>query len=142
MRVSLGVTGTALLAVGVWLLASGTREGTAGWTALWLAGAVGVHDLLLAPLVLLCGLLLRRALPRGGRGVLRGGLITAGCLTLVALPVLLRPGVPRNPTVLPLDYPRGWALTLVATVLITACVLLVRGTVTGRAGGGRPVTVP
>ncbi|MGW7358556.1 hypothetical protein ACWGI0_18475 [Streptomyces sp. NPDC054802] len=120
MRTALGAAGLALMAVGLYLLVTG---GQFKDVALWLAGAVVLHDLLVAPLVLAVGLLLA-LLP--ARGLLRGALVTAGCLTVIALPVLLAPGTPHNPSVLPLDYPRNWLLTLAAVAAVTAAVLVGR----------------
>jgi hypothetical protein len=120
MRTALGAAGLALMAVGLYLLVTG---GQFKGVALWLAGAVVLHDLLVAPLVLAVGLLLA-LLP--ARGLLRGALVTAGCLTVIALPVLLAPGTPHNPSVLPLDYPRNWLLTLAAVAAVTAAVLVAR----------------
>jgi hypothetical protein len=120
MRTALGAAGLALMAAGLYLLVTG---GQFKDVALWLAGAVVLHDLLVAPLVLAVGLLLA-LLP--ARGLLRGALVTAGCLTVIALPVLLAPGTPRNPSVLPLDYPRNWLLTLAAVAAVTAAVLVAR----------------
>jgi hypothetical protein len=117
MRTALGAAGLALMAVGLYLLVTG---GQFKDVALWLAGAVVLHDLLVAPLVLAVGLLLA-LLP--ARGLLRGALVTAGCLTVIALPVLLAPGTPRNPSVLPLDYPRNWLLSLAAVAAVTGVVL-------------------
>ncbi|MFJ8076906.1 hypothetical protein ACIQ7Q_23920 [Streptomyces sp. NPDC096176] len=120
MRVLLGAAGVALMAVGLSLLATG---GQIKDVALWLIGSVVVHDAVIAPLVIATGLLLA-VLP--ARGLLRGALVTAGCLTLIALPVLLAPGTPRNPSVLPLDYPRNWLLSLAAVAVITAAVPVAR----------------
>ncbi|MFD5321350.1 hypothetical protein [Streptomyces sp. NPDC127098] len=85
----------------------------------WLAGAVVLHDVVLAPLVLAVGLLVRRLRGHGVRGVVRGGLMVAGCVTLAALPPLLRPGQPANPTVLPLDYGRNVLLLVTVTGVVT-----------------------
>jgi hypothetical protein len=117
MRTVLGAAGLALMGLGLYLLVTG---GQFKDVALWLAGAVVLHDLLIAPLVLAAGLLLA-LLP--ARGLLRGALVTAGCLTAIALPVLLAPGTPRNPSVLPLDYPRNWLLSLAAVAAVTGAVL-------------------
>ncbi|MFD8963870.1 hypothetical protein ACFV0C_02515 [Streptomyces sp. NPDC059568] len=87
--------------------------------ALWLAGGVVLHDGLLVPAVLAVGLLIHRS-PL--RPVLRGGLLTVGSLTLIALPALLRPGPRANPTVLPSNYPLNWAITICVVLLGTACV--------------------
>ncbi|WP_049578944.1 hypothetical protein [Streptomyces sp. SBT349] len=124
MRVTrgvLGIAGLGLLAAGARLLFVATPRGTPAEVALWLGGALVAHDLLFAPLVLLAGLALRR-LP--GRRTVRAGLLVAGSATLVALPILLRPGAPRNPTALPLDYPSNLALLLAAVALATATVTL------------------
>jgi hypothetical protein len=115
----LGAAGLLLMGAGARYLFADTSEGTPRKLVGWLAGVLVAHDLVLVPLVLGAGLALRR-LP--GRRAVRGGLLVAGCLTLVALPPLLRPGAPRNATVLSLDYGRNLALLLVATALVTAGV--------------------
>ena len=120
MRIVTGALGIVLMAVGAVLLATG---GQIKDVALWLAGAVVLHDGIIAPLVLGIGLLLA-AVP--ARGAVRGALVVAGCLTMVALPVLLRPGRPTNPSALPLDYLRNWLLVLAAVAVLTAVLLLAR----------------
>lgn len=126
VRLALAATGLALLGWGGWLLLYQTRDGTVVQVARWLVGAVVLHDAVMAPLVLSVGWLLSRLSPPWARGVLRGGLTVAGCLTLLALPLLLRPGPPANPSVLPLDYPRNWALALTVVAVTTAVLLLAR----------------
>ncbi|WTO80493.1 hypothetical protein OG729_05810 [Streptomyces sp. NBC_00210] len=115
-----GALGIVLMAVGATLLATG---GQIKDVALWLAGAIVLNDGIIAPLVLGIGLLLA-AVP--ARGTVRGALVVAGCLTMVALPVLLRPGRPTNPSALPLDYLRNWLLVLAAVAVLTAVLLLAR----------------
>jgi hypothetical protein len=120
MRIVTGALGIVLMAVGATLLAAG---GQIKDVALWLAGAIVLHDGIIAPLVLGIGLLLA-AVP--ARGAVRGALVVAGCLTMVALPVLLRPGRPTNPSALPLDYLRNWLLVLAAVAVLTGVLLLAR----------------
>ncbi|MEU5241787.1 hypothetical protein ACH4UR_36600 [Streptomyces lydicus] len=120
-RVLTGVAGLALMGVGASLLLD-VPDLTD--VLVWLGGAVVLHDAVIAPLVLLIGLVLVRD---GARGPVQGALLVAGALTAVALPVLLRPGKPANSSVLPLDYPRNWLLTLVAVATVTALVLAARG---------------
>ncbi|WP_405959879.1 hypothetical protein OG235_07885 [Streptomyces sp. NBC_00024] len=122
LRVLTGAAGVALMGVGASLLLD-VRDLTG--VLVWLGGAVVLHDVVIAPLVLLVGLVAVRA---GGRGPVRGALLVAGALTAVALPVLLRPGKPANSSVLPLDYPRNWQLALVAVATVTALLMAVRGT--------------
>ncbi|MFE9401210.1 hypothetical protein ACFYNY_05475 [Streptomyces sp. NPDC006530] len=116
MRTVLGAAGLALMALGgllVW-------DQATHWDVLiWLVGAVVLHDGIIAPLVVAVGLL------TGGlknRGLLRGTLLTAGCLVLIALPLLLRPLPTNNPSVLPLDYVQGLLISL--AVLAVLALLL------------------
>ena len=120
MRVLVGAAGVILMAVGLSLLVAG---GQIKDVSLWLIGSIIVHDAVIAPLVIATGLLIAM-LP--ARGLVRGALVTAGCLTLIALPVLLAPGTPRNPSVLPLDYPRNWLLSLAAVAVLAAAVPVAR----------------
>ncbi|MFD7163814.1 hypothetical protein [Streptomyces violascens] len=112
MRTVAGAAGLALMAFGALLL----WDQTTHWDVLiWLAGAVVLHDGVIAPLVLGVGFLV------GGlkyRGLVRGALLAAGCLTLVALPVLLRPLPTANSSVLPLDYVRGLLISLAAVAVL------------------------
>lgn len=120
-RVLAGAAGLALMGVG----ASSLLDVPDLMDVLvWLGGALVLHDALIAPLVLLAGLVLVRG---GVRGPVRGALLVAGALTAVALPVLLRPGPRANSSVLPLDYPRNWLLTLLAVATVTALVLAAKG---------------
>ncbi|MFF3937319.1 hypothetical protein [Streptomyces phaeofaciens] len=113
-RLLAGAAGAALMGVGVSLLLD-VRDLTD--VVVWLGGAVVLHDVLIAPAVLLAGpVLVRGAL----RGPVRAALIVAGSLTVVALPVLLRPGPRANSSVLPLDYPRNWLVALAAVAAVTA----------------------
>ena len=113
-RLLAGAAGAALMGVGVSLLLD-VRDLTD--VVVWLGGAVVLHDALIAPAVLLAGpVLVRGAL----RGPVRAALIVAGSLTVVALPVLLRPGPRANSSVLPLDYPRNWLVALAAVAAVTA----------------------
>ncbi|UXY25377.1 hypothetical protein [Streptomyces sp. HUAS TT20] len=116
-----GAVGVALMGVGAWLLLD-VRDVTD--VLVWLGGAIVLHDTLIAPSALLVGLVLVRG---GARGPVRGALLAAGTLTVVALPVLLRPGPRANASVLPLDYPRNWLIALVAVAAVTALVVAVRG---------------
>jgi hypothetical protein len=105
---------------------------------LWLAGAVVLHDGVLVPVVLAIGVALRR-LPV--RGVLRGGLIVAGALTAVALPELLDPEAPANPSVRPLDYMRNWVIALAVVAAVTALAMGVQAVRARRASGRAGVGV-
>ncbi|MFJ8164864.1 hypothetical protein ACIRBY_28615 [Streptomyces sp. NPDC096136] len=111
-----GGLGLALAGWGGWLL---LRQPEPWRIAVWLGGAVVVHDGFVAPLVIAIGALAAAAGPPL-RGAARAALIVAGSLTVIALPPLLRPGGVANPTVLPLDYLRNWLLAMAAVALFTA----------------------
>ncbi|QHC23313.1 hypothetical protein [Streptomyces sp. GS7] len=121
LRLLVGAAGMALMGVGASLLLD--RQQDLMGVLEWLGGAVVLHDALIAPVVLLVGLVLVRG---GVRGPIRGALLVAGALTAVALPVLLRPGPRANSTVLPLDYPLNWLLTLVAVATFTALLVVAK----------------
>lgn len=96
------------MGLGVWLLLD-VRDPLD--VAVWLAGAIVLHDGIIAPLVFGVGLAVGGL---GARGAVRGALIVAGAVTVIALPVLLRPGTPANSSVLPLDYLRNWLWVMAA----------------------------
>ncbi|UUZ59308.1 hypothetical protein [Nocardioides sp. B-3] len=76
---------------------------------LWLAGGVVLHDFVLAPVVLLGALALRRWLPPSWRSPLVVAGLVLGSTTLVAIPVLGRFGArPDNPSLLDRNYVAGW----------------------------------
>ncbi|GAB2769358.1 hypothetical protein [Streptomyces daliensis] len=118
-RLLLGVLGVAAASFGVVHLLTETRTGTVIPLVVWAAGAVVLHDAVLVPLVLAAGLLVTEGRLRG---VWRAALLTLGTVTLVALPPLLRPGRPANPSVLPLAYPLGLAVVAAAVVAGAAMV--------------------
>ncbi|MFD4370159.1 hypothetical protein [Streptomyces sp. NPDC058486] len=119
-RYAAGGLGLVLIGVGAWRVAA--QPDPLG-VLVWLAGAIVLHDGIIAPLVLAVGLLL---VGRSERGVLRGALVVAGSLTLVTLPLLVRPGEPPNPSALPLPYGRNLAIVLAAVAVVAAAVILVR----------------
>ncbi|MFD9561136.1 hypothetical protein [Streptomyces sp. NPDC059994] len=131
-RYAVGALGVATMGLGVSLVWAQSP-----WdVAVWLVGAIVLHDGLIAPLVLLVGLGVAAARP-GVRGPLRAALVTAGCLTAIALPDILRPGPHNNATVLPLDYVRNWLVLLGVVAIATGLVLVVRRVQAGRRRGPR-----
>ncbi|WP_234439540.1 MULTISPECIES: hypothetical protein [Streptomyces] len=113
VRYALGVLGLLLIGIGGRHLASQPDPYD---VLVWLGGALVLHDGVLAPLVLAVGLLVA-AVP--ARRVVRGALVTGGALVLVTLPLLLRPGVPPNPSALPLPYARNLLLLLAVVTGVT-----------------------
>ncbi|MET9958285.1 hypothetical protein ABZ128_04235 [Streptomyces sp. NPDC006326] len=120
LRHAVGGLGLVLIGLGAWLVAA---EPDPPGVLVWLAGALVLHDGILAPLVLAVGLLL---VGRRQRGLLRGALLAAGSVVLVTLPLLVRPGAPPNPSALPLPYGRNLAIVLGVVAGVTGALYLVR----------------
>jgi hypothetical protein len=131
LRVLLMLTGAAAIGYGVvGLLRAASVTNPVRWTA-QLVGAPLAHDGLFLPVVPLLVLAGRRWLPSSWRVPAAVFLLVGGALTLVAVPVLGRPGArPDNLTLLPRDYVPGLALALAVTagavVLGTAAVRTAR----------------
>jgi hypothetical protein len=114
--------GAAAIAYGLYgIVAEADKTHPLGWL-LWLGGAVIVHDALLVPVVLLVGAL-TGLLKEPFRIPLRTGLILAAVTTLATLPTVLGLGRRKdNPSILPLDYPRGLLIVLAAVATVTLIV--------------------
>lgn len=124
-RVLLGAVGVVVASYGAFrLLELGVANLVA--TTVWAGGGVLVHDGLLAPVVVLLGVVLVRWLPAPWRAPAVVAGILWGSLTLVALPVLGRFGARAdNSTLLDRPYLASWSLltlALLATVVVAGAV--------------------
>ncbi|MEU9874472.1 hypothetical protein AB0C87_42185 [Actinomadura sp. NPDC048021] len=134
------VSKAAAYAAGLALIAVGLRGivdevPLAAW-AKWFAGAAVLHDAVLVPAVLAAGAL-TGLVPAGRRRVVRAALVIGGCVTVVAIPVVLGYGRRADePSRLPLPYGRNLAIVLGAIAVVAACVLAARE-ITARRGAGR-----
>ncbi len=135
----LGLTGVCAGLWGAWLLLGPDGPGAADLvsTAIWLAGGVLLHDVVLAPLALLLGFVALRVLPGPWRAAAVGGLVVLGSVTLLAIPVLGRFGAkPDNPTLLDRAYGPGWLVVAACVVAGSVVVALVRRRRADRAPRG------
>lgn len=133
VRWALGGLGVLVAAYGAWLALSRQDLDQLLDLALWLAGGVVLHDLVLAPLVLLFALALRRTPPAWHRPA-TWALVVVGSLSLLAVPVLGRFGARSdNPTLLDRPYLTSWLVLVVLTVV----AVLVAGLVAGRLASRR-----
>lgn len=88
----------------------------------WTVGAIIVHDLVFAPLVLVVGRALRNLRPRALRAPLQVGMAASAVVTLLAFPLVRGYGARAGaPSRLPLNYTIGYG-ALLAVVWLT-CAL-------------------
>lgn len=110
-RVLLAVPGAGLIAYGGWLL---WPQLPAAWA--WLIAGPLLHDLVVAPLVLLAGVAARRAIRQATpRTWLLRALTVTAVLLLIALPLTWRPHpAAPNPGLQDRDYAAGLTVWLAA----------------------------
>lgn len=95
--------------------------------ATWFVGGALLSDLLLAPVVIIVGVVLSRIVSGRVRPYVQAGLIITGGVTLIALPLLTGRGKSdSNPSELPLNYPRGWLITIACVWAAVAVLALTR----------------
>ena len=108
----------------------------AGRVFVYMVGLDLVHDLVLAPLIVLLGVVLFRLIPRGNRQVLQIALIISGTLALYSYPFVRGFGrLGNNPSLLPNNYGRGLALLLAIVWSVAACALATRFVLQRRSHG-------
>jgi len=108
-----------------------------GYAVRWLLAGIVLHDVVLAPLVAVAGLLVTRLVPGPYRAIVQGALIVSGALALATLPLWRGyTSNPGNPTVDPLPYGRNLAIVL-------GCVWFAAGALAaGRAWRSRRSPAP
>lgn len=121
--------GWLLMGVGAWGVLKDARFTRPAHLARWIFGSAIVHDVLLAPVVLLLGIAIARAVPAGWRRWVQAGLIVSGALAVVAFPMAVPFGRdPRNPSLLPGSYGVRLLVGLAAVwAVVGASVLYERG---------------
>ncbi len=122
-RIGLGVAGILLGLYGAVNLLTGVDIGTLLVLALWLVGAVVIHDGVLSPAVLGVGWALHRWVPVRARRYAQAGLIAGGLITVVAIPMILQQGAePTSKALLRQNF--GGNLTLLLGVVAAASLVL------------------
>lgn len=114
--------GGALMAWGGWLLLDAVADtGQRVNFAVFLVGADLVHDLVVAPLVVLVGWGLSRLVPPPWKAPVQAGAFASAMVVVLAwLPLHDTGAAARNPTIQPLDYGAGTTTALVAVWLAVA----------------------
>jgi len=121
-RLAIGSVGLLIGLYGAYLLLSRQDHDQLVSAAIWLASGVVLHDVVLAPVVLVVVAVGARVVPPGFRAAAVAGLVVLGSATIFAIPVLGAFGErPDNPSLLNRHYWVGW---LVLSALVVAAVVV------------------
>ncbi len=135
IRVVIGTAGGLVLAFGVFRLGTEIPVADLLALALWLGGALVLHDAVLSPGIVGVGSMLRR-IPARARTYVQGALITGGLVTIVAIPMIYRAGSqPEAKVLLEQDFLANLAL-LLALVCVVALLAYLRRVAHERSTAG------
>ena len=121
-RLGLAVGG-AIFAFGLYGLLHNAGQTVPANVLKWIAGALILHDAIIAPAVLVAGFLLARLLPVTMRAGIQATLAVCALVVVMSVPVLKAVGRrPDNPSLLPHDYAQN--LVIVIAVILVGGTLL------------------
>ena len=137
-RIGLIALGLAFFAVGGITLLNDVNPARYLGIAIWLLGALVIHDGIISFVVFGANIVTRKTggrlrIPLPALLIVQGALVVAGIMTLIVVPAMLKKSIgTANPTLLPLDY--GLHLVVFYAVLagVTALALAVYGVVRRR----------
>ncbi len=113
--------GWVVMTIGALGLVSDPDKTQPGESIRFVVGAAVVHDLLLAPVVVLVGWGLAKVVPERARGPVQAALIVSGMVALFSVPFVRGYGrVSTNPSILPRNYGGGLAVILAAVWVVAA----------------------
>jgi hypothetical protein len=102
--------------------------------AKFVVGGALLHDLLVAPVVIVAGVLLARAVPRRARAAVQAALVVSGIVALFSYPLVRAYGLAaNNPTSLPHNYAANLLVVLGVVWAVAAGAVVVRMRRTGPA---------
>jgi hypothetical protein len=116
-RATLGIAGAALIGYGAVRILQQNRLTHPLSLIEWSAGALLVHDALLAPIVIGVGTLVSRLAPGRARPFLQGGLVVAGLVTGYALILIWRQGKSASPGLALLQQNYGAHLAILLALI-------------------------
>jgi hypothetical protein len=127
-RLVLVVAGIGLLGFGGIVFLLDVNPSNYPGLAVWLAGAIVLHDGVAALAVFGATVLVRRAhgIPFVVRAIVQGAAVVALVVTVLVLPEFLAIAMgPANPSVLPLDYAGNLLLFHAGLVAVTAVAVVI-----------------
>ena len=121
------VTGWLLIGVGLRGIFEHTIDTRPASLARFVVGGALIHDLVVAPLVLLVAFGLTRLVPRPARSVVQAAVVVTAVLALFSYPLVRAYGLAtRNPTSLPRNYSLNLAIVLGVVWAVAAAAVLLR----------------
>jgi hypothetical protein len=122
VRIALFGAGIALLSFGVFRLLTQIPHPKLIMLAIWLIGALIIHDGILSPLIIAVSWTLAHVVPPRARKYLQAALIAGGLVTIIAIPLIYREGKqPPNKAILRQDF--GGNLTVLLGVIAAVSLL-------------------
>lgn len=144
-RIALIAGGVALLGVGGLTLLMDVEPKAYIGIVLWFAGAIIIHDGIIAPVVFGVGVLMRRAgrrLPGAVLAILQAGVVVLSIVTALIVPAILKKDIgSANPTILPLDYVANLGVVYAVVAVLTVAAVIVYLLVAARRQKSRPSSV-
>jgi hypothetical protein len=118
--------GWAVIGWGVYGIFANSLDTRPANLAKFVVGGALLHDLLVAPMLILAGVLIARAVPARARGPVQAALVISGVVALFSWPLVRAYGLAaNNPTSLPHNYGLNLLIVLgVVWAVAVAAVLL------------------
>lgn len=142
VRVVLIAGGVGLLGLGGLVLLLDVNPARYLGIALWFAGAIVIHDALIAPGVFVAGIVLRRLgrkLPGAVIAIIQAAIVVIAIVTAIVVPEILKKDIgSANPTILPLDYLPNLAVFSLVTVVATLAAIVLYVVIVARREKSRP----
>ena len=119
--------GWAVIGWGVFGIFSNSLDTRPGNLAKFVVGGALLHDLLIAPVLILAGVLVARAVPARARGPVQAALVVSGIVALFAWPLVRGYGLAaNNPTSLPHNYGLNLLVVLGVVWAVAAAAVLLK----------------
>ena len=119
--------GWAVIGWGVFGILSNSLDTRPANLAKFVVGGALLHDLLIAPVVILAGVLVARAVPPRARGPVQAALVVSAIVALFAWPLVRAYGLAaNNPTSLPHNYGVNLLIVLGVVWVIAAAAILLK----------------
>lgn len=127
-QIGLLAFGVILVLVGVLVLLYLVAPAKYGGILVWFAGALILHDGIIAPVVFGISVLMRKAgtrIPLAVLAIIQGAIVVGAVIALIVFPEIVKKSIGSNPTVLPLDYAPNLVVFYGVLVVLTAAVVAV-----------------